>query len=90
MAFLRKEQKGDATYLRIVQSYRDPEGKIRHRTLFNLGKASDYTAVALKRIGQALYELGGGTIEELEHRILHELSRFNYGFPLVIGQLLKA
>lgn len=90
MAFLRQDEKGGATYLRIVQSYRDTDGKNRHRTLFNLGKAADYTPGALKRIGQTLYELGGGTIEELEHRILHELDRFYYGFPLVVKQLLKA
>jgi len=90
MAFLRQEKKGDATYLRIVHSYRDSDGKNRHRTLFNMGKASDYSPEALKRIGQSLYEIGGGSLEELEHRILHELSRFNYGFPLVVGQLLKA
>ncbi len=90
MAFLRKDKKGKATYLRIVQSFRDTDGKIRHRTLFNLGKATDYSPVALKRIGQSLYELGGGTIEELEHRMLHELNRFYYGFPLVVEQLLKA
>jgi transposase len=90
MAFLRQEKKGEATYLRIVQSFRDTDGKVRHRTLFNLGKATDYSPEALKRIGQALYELGGGIIEELEHRMLHELNRFYYGFPLVVRQLLKA
>jgi len=90
MAFLRHEKKGEATYLRIIQSFRDTDGKIRHHTLFNLGKATDYSPEALKRIGQSLYELGGGTIEELKHRILHELGRFNYGFPLVVKQLLKA
>ena len=90
MAFLRQEKKGEATYLRIVQSFRDTDGKVRHRTLFNLGKASDYSPVALKRIGQALYKLGGGTIEELEHRVLHEFNRFYYGFPLVVSQLLRA
>lgn len=90
MAFLRQDKKGDATYLRIVQSFRDTDGKIRHRTLYNLGKSSDYSPAALKRIGQTLYELGGGTKEELEYRMLHELSRFNYGFPLVVKQLLKA
>ena len=89
MAFLRQEKKGEATYLRIVHSFRDTDGKIRHRTLFNLGKVSDYSPSALKRIGQSLYELGGGSIEELERRILHELRRLNYGFPLVIKQLLK-
>lgn len=90
MAFLKKDEKGEATYLRIVHSFRDTDGKNKHRTLFNLGKSSDYSPEALKRIGQALYELGGGTIEELEHRMFHELSRFNYGFPLVVEQLLNA
>lgn len=90
MAFLKKDEKGEATYLRIVQSFRDTDGKNKHRTLYNLGKTTDYSPEALKRIGQALYELGGGTIEELGHRMFHELSRVNYGFPLVVGQLLKA
>lgn len=90
MAFLRQEKKGEAVYLRIVQSFRDTDGKIRHRTLFNLGKSADYSPVALKRIGQSLYELGGGSIEELERRMLHELTRYNYGFPLVVSRLLKA
>ncbi|MFN8257761.1 MAG: hypothetical protein U0W24_18845 [Bacteroidales bacterium] len=38
MAFLRKERKDTGTYIRIVQSYRDEQGKSRHRTLYNLGK----------------------------------------------------
>lgn len=89
MAFLRQEIKGKATYLRVVQSYRDTDGKNRHRTLFNMGKAADYSQESLKKIGQSLYELGGGTLEELEHRMLHELNRYNYGFPLVTGRLLN-
>lgn len=90
MAFLRQEKKDSGTYLRIVQSYRDEDGKTRHRTLYNLGKAEDYSADALKKMGKALYELGGGTIEELENKMLHELGRFNYGFPLVVMQLMEA
>ncbi|MBU0487066.1 MAG: IS1634 family transposase [Bacteroidetes bacterium] len=89
MAFLRKEKKNSVTYLRIVQSYRDEDGKARHRTLYNLGKAEDYTPEALKKIGKALYELGGGTLEELESKMLHELGRFNYGFPLIVKQLMN-
>jgi len=89
MAFLRQEKKGTSTYLRIVESYRGDDGKSRHRTLYNLGKAEDYSCEALKKIGQALYELGGGTLDELEHKILHEVARFYYGFPLVVKELLK-
>ena len=89
MAFLRKEKKDSGTYLRIVQSYRSDDGKSRHRTLYNLGKAEDYSPSALKKIGQALYELGGGTLEELELKMLHEICRYYYGFPLIVKQLLK-
>jgi hypothetical protein len=52
MAFLRKERKDTGTYIRIVQSYRDEQGKSRHRTLYNLGKVVDYEPAALKKIGQ--------------------------------------
>ncbi|MBN2434876.1 MAG: IS1634 family transposase [Spirochaetes bacterium] len=89
MAFLRREKKGTNTYLRVVESYRDEDGKSRHRTLYNLGKAENYTAEALKKIGQSLYELGGGSLEQLEQRMLHEQARYNYGFPLVVKELLK-
>ena len=90
MAFLRQGKKGAATYLRIVESYRDPDGKSKHRTLYSLGKAEDYSPGALKKIGQSLFELGGGTIEQLENRMLHEVARFYYGFPLVVKELLKS
>lgn len=90
MAFLRQDKKGASTYLRIVQSYRDGEGNSKHRTLYNMGKAEDYSPEALKKIGQSLYELGGGTIEELESKRLHEIGRYYYGAPLVVEQLLKA
>ncbi|MFN8258380.1 MAG: hypothetical protein U0W24_22010 [Bacteroidales bacterium] len=88
MAFLRKERKDTGTYIRIVQSYRDEQGKSRHRTLYNLGKIEDYEPAALKKIGQTLYELGGGTLEEMEQRQLHELGRFYYGFPMIVRRLL--
>ena len=90
MAFLRQDKKKSGTYLRIVQSYRSDDGKSRHRTLYNLGKAEDYSPTALKKMGLALYELGGGTAEELEKRMLHELCRYYYGFPLVVNRLLNA
>lgn len=89
MAFLRKEKKGNATYLRIVQSYRSEDGKSKHRTLYNLGKAENYTPDALKKIGAALYQLGGGDIEKLKSKQLHEINRYNYGFPLIVRKLLK-
>lgn len=89
MAFLRKEKKGNATYLRIVQSYRSEDGKSKHRTLYNLGKAENYSPEALKKIGAALYGLGGGNIEDFESKRLYEICRYNYGFVQVVRKLLK-
>jgi transposase len=89
MAFIRKETKKSGTYLRFVESYRDAEGKSKHRTLYNLGRAEDYSPESLKRMGQVLYELGGGKVEEIENKQLKEIGRYNYGFPLVVRKLLK-
>ena len=89
MAFLRHEKKTSGTYLRIVQSYRDSDGKNKHKTLYNLGKLEDYKPEALKKISQTLYQLAGGEIAELDNNLLHEISRQYYGFPLIIRNLLS-
>lgn len=90
MAFIRKETKKSGTYLRFVESYRDQEGKSRHRTLYNLGRAEDYSPESLQRMGRVLYELGGGNLDELEGKQVKEITRYYYGFPLVVRKLLKA
>jgi len=41
MAFLRVEKKKSGTYLRIVEGFRQ-NGKIKHKTLYSLGKVEDY------------------------------------------------
>jgi transposase len=55
--------------------------------LHNLGNADNYSPEALERIGRQLIELVKGPLPELEP--IKELSRHNYGYPLVIGSLLK-
>lgn len=89
MAFLRQERKGKSTYLRIMESYRGEDGLSRHRTLYNMGRAEDYSAESLKKMGKALYALGGGNIEDLRERTMSESGRFMYGFPLIVQKLLK-
>lgn len=86
MAFLRKEIKKGQTYLSICESYRDKGGNVQRRTLHNLGNVDRYTPEALERMGHQLIELVKGpapTPKDIE-----ELSRHNYGFPLVIYRLL--
>ncbi|MEO7769278.1 MAG: IS1634 family transposase [Ferruginibacter sp.] len=87
MAFLRREIKKSGTYLSICESYRDEAGRVQRRVLRHLGKADDYTDKSLERIGRQLMEIAKGPTPEPEN--IQEISRHNYGFPLVIHQLLR-
>lgn len=90
MSFLRKEHKKSGTYLRICENYRDSQGKIVRKILFNLGKLEDYPPESFKRIALKLYALTGGDIQELlKDSAIKELQRLNYGFPLICGYLMK-
>jgi len=89
MPFLRVEKKSSGTYLRILESYRDPSGKSTHRILYSLGKVEDYTPEQLRRIGIRLYELGGGEIKVLLQGSVEELARYNYGYAQVFGRAME-
>lgn len=88
MAFLRTEKKTSGTYLRIVESYRDDNGKTRHKTLCNLGKAEDYSQKTLKKMGQMLINLSGIATPQATGSV-SELARINYGFPQVYHRLMQ-
>jgi transposase len=87
MAFLRKEIKKSGTYLSICESYRDDAGRVQRRVLRQLGNSCDYTDESLERMGRQLIEIAKGTTPEPKN--IQELSRYNYGFPLVLYQLLR-
>lgn len=87
MAFLRKEIKKSGTYLSICESYRDDAGRVQRRVLRHLGNASNYSNDSLERIGRQLIEIVKGPAPVPEN--IQELSRYNYGFPLVLHQLLR-
>lgn len=87
MAFLRKEIKKSGTYLSICESYRDEAGRVQRKVLRHLGNAKDYNEESLERIGRQLIEIAKGPTPEPAN--IQELSRHNYGFPLVILQLLR-
>lgn len=87
MAFLRREIKKSGTYLSICENYRDADGRVQRRVLRQLGNAADYSSEALERIGRQLIELAKGPIAEPDN--IAELSRHNYGYPLVLQQLLR-
>lgn len=83
MAFLRVEKKKSGQYLRILEAYRK-DGKTFHRVIASLGKVEDYTPEMLKRMGERLYRLGGGNLQNLLGEGLQELGRYNYGFVQAI------
>jgi transposase len=80
MSFLKVERKSSGTYLRILESYRDSHGQVRHRIVHSLGKVEDYTPEQLRQIGIRLYELGGGDIKALLEGNIEEAGRYNYGY----------
>ena len=89
MAFLKKEKKKSGTYLRIVESHRDKSGKSIHKTLYNMGKAEDYSKQTLKNIGKSFLELSGEDISNLEKKCLKELARYSYGFIQIYDRIMQ-
>ncbi len=88
MPFLRIEKKASGSYVRIVTTYRE-QGKVRQKTLYNLGKLEDYSPETLKAIGAKLYRAGGGKLEELLALAVKETARYNYGYQLVFSKILS-
>ena len=70
MAFLRKEKKETSTYLRIVQSYRSEASKSRHKTLYNLGKAKNYSACVLKKQEFAVIDMAVKVKKNVESSVI--------------------
>lgn len=88
MAFIRSEKRGTEIYLSICETERDGK-KVVQKRLYNLGKLSDYSEASLRRMGERLYEMGGGNLEDLMYGMCKEIARYNYGFPLIINYLFK-
>ena len=65
---------------------RHAAGRVQRRVLRNLGNDKDYTEESLERIGHQLIEIAKGPSADPEN--IQELSRHNYGFPLVLHQSL--
>ena len=89
MPFLRAEKKKSGTYLRILESYRNSDGKSTHRIVYSLGKVEDYTPEQLQKMGIKLFELGGGEVKALLQGELEEIGRFNYGYQQIFGRAMN-
>lgn len=89
MAFLKADKKSSGTYLRIVESYRVKKGNSKHKTLYHLGKAEDYSKQTLKRIGKTFMQLAGEEIDIPSRKDIREIARYNYGFTLIYDRIMK-
>lgn len=83
------DKKPSGEYIRIVESYRDEAGKPRTRTLYSLGRVDSFSPESLKRMGQRLYELGGGVLKDLLGEAVSEEGRYNYGFLLFYRKIFR-
>lgn len=82
------DKKQSGQYIRIVESFRDESGRPKTKTLYSLGRVDSFPAGSLKRMGERLFELGGGDLKQLVSEAAQEEGRFNYGYPLVYGKIL--
>ncbi len=73
--------------MRIVESFRDKNGKPKNRTLFSLGKVEDYSPKQLENIARKLLEAAGMVMEDIVPEQFTEINRLNYGYALVIKTL---
>ncbi|MBA3757096.1 MAG: IS1634 family transposase [Nitrosomonas sp.] len=89
MSFLKVERKSSGTYLRILESYRNKQGKPSSRVLYSVGKVEDYSPEQLRRMGIRLYELGGGEVKALLKGQIEEIARYNYGYKQVYSKALQ-
>ncbi len=86
MAFLRKENKKGKIYLSICESYRDSQGKSARRVLHNFGNMEHIGQDALQKIAHQLLHLTNTKLNPIE---TEELERVNYGFVMVLFNLLQ-
>ena len=87
--FLKLERKPKGTYMRLVESYRDKNGKPKHRTIQNIGRLDGYSQQSLQGLGNAFIKLSGSVPPGKHLPFVQELARFNYGFEWLAKALMK-
>lgn len=85
--FLRTVKGSNADYLYLIEGYRE-NGKVKQKTLISFGKITDLDPKQLTEMGLKLLGLcPGNSLIDINNT--DELSRKNWGIPLIINQLWK-
>jgi len=62
--YIRASRSGDRTYLRLVESYRDDDGRVRQRQIAQLGRADQFSEEEVEGLVQSLRRLTGHEMPE--------------------------
>lgn len=62
--FIRTSRSGGHTYLRLVESYRDADGKVRHRQIAQLGRADQFGEEQAERLIRSIRQVSGRQLPE--------------------------
>lgn len=85
--FFKKSHVGGKTYISIVESYRNDNGKPAHRIIASLGLLDNFKASgALQRLANSLLQLTDKK-ESKQKSDLIELGRFNWGAAKIVRSL---
>jgi len=86
--FIRTSRSGGHTYLRLVESYRDDDGKVRHRQIAQLGRADQFGEEQAKRLIRSIRQVSGRQLPEPgtpEFEVAREV-----GGPWVLTELWRS
>ncbi len=86
--FIRTSRSGGHTYLRLVESYRDDDGKVRHRQIAQLGRVDQFGEDQAERLIRSIRQVTGRQLPEPgtpEFEVAREL-----GGPWVLTELWRS
>ena len=85
--FLKINKNKSGSYARIVESYRDKDGKPKHKTISNIGNIKNFGTDKIIELADSLLKFANITEYNLKED-LQELGRYNYGLFLVVDKIL--
>jgi hypothetical protein len=85
--FVRINKSGERRYLQVVESYRNEDGKPRHRVVANLGRVDGMEEGHLDALIRGLCRVAGRD-EPIGPEIVHEPAKAGY-FAICLGGLVS-
>ena len=74
-------------YVSIVRGYRDPEGKVKQKTVYSLGPVTEQTKAKTLEIANAIVKISGSSEIINSANDITEIARLNWGISKIINRL---